>query len=173
MKKTIIIYGILAAVLSCFLTLFMPREMSVEALNRGMYLGYTCLILSAVLICFGIASYKKNHLGGNITYLKAISVGLLTTLVASTIYVGLWMSLYNSYFSGFGKGYSELMTNEMKKKGESEEKIKEMQESMERYDNDAVYRAAFTYLEPLSVQVPIVLIASIFIARRRKKQVVA
>lgn len=170
MKKTIIIYGLLAAVVSCCLFVFIPREMTVESMMKGMFLGYACFILSAVLISFGIASYKKNYLGGSITYLKAISVGLLTALVASTIYVAIWVSLYKPLFPDFGKKYAALMKVEMMKKGESEKDIKDMEATMERYDKEPLYRAATTYMEPLSVQVPIVLIASIFISMRKRKK---
>jgi len=176
MKKTVFVYGLIAGFLSICILVFSPLfmgDLNMESMANGMVIGYVCITLSAILICFGIASYKKNHLGGSISYVQAIKVGLLTCLVASTVYVGIWMAMYKPFFAGFGKQYAAVMTEQMKKKGESEADIVKMKETMVKYDNNALYRAGFTYLEPLSVQIPIVLIAAIFISRKRRKTIVA
>jgi hypothetical protein len=172
MKKTVFVYGLIAGIISVIALALSPLlagEITNETLQTGMYIGYTSIFLSAILICFGMASYKKNKLGGSISFGQALGMGLLTCLIASTVYVLVWSVMYKPFFSGFGKQYAAIMMADMKKKGKSEKEIGKMKENMELYDNNALYRAAITYIEPLPVQIPMVLIAAIVLSRKKKK----
>ena len=173
MKKTVLVYGLIAGILcgGMLLSGVMTGSGDVD-FDKGMYFGFTGMTLSAIIIWFGMASYKKNYAGGQITFGKAFQVGALTALVASSIYVFTWMAGYNNIFAGFGEKYTAYQIENMKKMGKSDAEVQafsvETRKNMEQYDSNAVYRAAVTYVEILPLQLFVVLIASIVISRKKK-----
>ena len=174
MKKIVLIYGLIAGLL-CAGVLGVSGILNSGSLNfeYGMYFGFTSMILAAVIIWFGMASYKKNN-GGTISFGKAFKIGFLMTLIASSMYVFTWMALYNSAFKGFGEKYAAYQIETLKKSGKSEAEIakasEKTKEDMALYDGNPLYRAAVTYMEILPLQVLIVLIASAVLSRRKKPQ---
>jgi len=56
-----------------------------------MLVGYAAMLLAFSLVYVGVKSYRDRENGGVICFGKAFQVGLLISLVASTIYVITWM----------------------------------------------------------------------------------
>ena len=52
------------------------------------------MVLAFLLIYFGVRSYRDNVAGGRVGFLKALGVGMLIALVASTLYVATWEAIY-------------------------------------------------------------------------------
>lgn len=171
MKKIILVYGLIAGLI-CAAVLGISSILGAGSLSYeyGMYFGFTSMILAAVVMWFGIAQYKKN-LGGKISFGKAFMTGFLMTLIASSMYVAAWMITGPE---NFGKTYSEYEAQSMRKEGINEAKIaKHMEgnrEMWEKYDSNPAFRAALTYVEIVPVQLIIVLIASVVLSIKKKKQ---
>lgn len=174
MKKIVLVYGLIAGLI-CAAVLGTSALFNTGSLNYeyGMYFGFASMILSAVIMWFGIAQYKK-HLGGTITFGKAFVTGLLMTLIASTMYVATWMLTGPE---NFGKTYSTYEAQTMRKNGASEAAVakhmEENREMWELYDSNPGVRAALTYVEIVPVQLIIVLIASIALSVRKKQRATA
>ena len=52
-----------------------------------MVIGYTTMVLSFMLVFFGIRSYRENVGEGTIAFGRAFAVGILITLISSVLYV--------------------------------------------------------------------------------------
>jgi hypothetical protein len=62
--------------------------------DKGEILGYTIIVLSALMVFFGIRSYRENGGGGRLTFGRGCAVGILITLISSGCYVGTWEFIY-------------------------------------------------------------------------------
>jgi uncharacterized protein YacL len=58
--------------------------------GHSMVIGYTIMVASFLLVYFGIRSYRDNNLGGQISFGRAFSCGILIALVTTICYVATW-----------------------------------------------------------------------------------
>ncbi|HUR36321.1 MAG TPA: DUF4199 family protein, partial [Terriglobales bacterium] len=75
MKKTILTFGLISGTISSALMMglivpFIDRI----GFDKGMYVGYTSIVLSLMLVFFGIRSYRDNVAGGHISFGKGFQV---------------------------------------------------------------------------------------------------
>jgi Protein of unknown function (DUF4199) len=69
--------------------------------DRGEFLGYTTIVLSFLLVCFGIRSYRDGDGNGQITFARAFGVGISITLIMCVCYVVTWQVIYFNYMHNF------------------------------------------------------------------------
>jgi len=62
-----------------------------------MVIGYTAIVLSFLLVFFGIGSYRDKAGNGQITFKKAFAVGMSITLISCVFYVVTWEVLYFNF----------------------------------------------------------------------------
>src|SRR5947209_8627139 len=86
-------------------------------------LGYTSMVLSFLLVFFGVRSYRDNVAGGAISFGKAFQVGILITLVTCAIYVIAWEIAYFNFFPNFLDQYSAHVIAKMRSSGASDAAI--------------------------------------------------
>lgn len=95
MKRTIFVWGVIAG-----LSMVGLQWVIYPLCYRGYisiednWLGWAGMVVSFVIIFFGIKSYRDNQGGGSITFWKAVQIGVLITLVASVIHALGW-EIYN------------------------------------------------------------------------------
>ena len=75
-------------------------------------LGYSAMVLSFLLVFFGIRSYRDNVAGGAIGFGKAFQVGILITLVTCAMYVIAWEITYFNFFPDFLDQYNAARPRE-------------------------------------------------------------
>ena len=83
MKRIVLIFGLISGAISSammFMTMPLLHNGTINYRN-GEVIGYTAIILSFLLVFFGIRSYRE-HNGGTITFGRAFSVGILITLIS-------------------------------------------------------------------------------------------
>ena len=163
MKKTVITFGLLSgAVASLMMVATIPFHDQI-GFDRGIYVGYTTLVLSFMLVFFGVRSYRDNVGGGQISFGKGFKVGILITLLSCMCYVLTWQVLYRTVASDYGEKYSAHVLEKAKKEGASEAELQkqaaEMKKFWEMYQNPLV-NVAFTFMEPLPVGLLITLISA-------------
>ena len=171
MKKVVLTYGLIGgAILAGTMLASMPFHDAIGN-EGGMLLGYTSMVLAFLLIYFGVRSYRDNLAGGRIGFLKALGVGALIALVASTCYVATWEAMYFGAKSDYIEQYQARELERARKSGESEAKIAaksaEMKKFAEMYRNP-LFNTAITYMEPLPVALVIALVSAGMLSRRRK-----
>ena len=78
MKRTVWTFGLIAgAIMSLMMAITVPFEESIGS-NRGLIIGYTTMVLSFLLIFFGVRSYRDNVAGGSAVVGTVTSGGLYT-----------------------------------------------------------------------------------------------
>ena len=90
MKRTVLTFGLISgALLSAMMLLTAPFYERI-GFDAAEVIGYTTLVLAALLVFFGVRSYRENVAGGHVTFGEALRVGLMITLVSSTCSNGCW-----------------------------------------------------------------------------------
>jgi hypothetical protein len=174
MKKIVIVCGSIAGlIVSAMLAITVTMSYKSGNLEGGMLLGYATMIIAFSLIFVGIKNYRDKHCFGVISFGKAFKTGLFITLVASTIYVIVWLISYYFFIPDFGEKYAAHMLGKLKASGASEleiaEQTKEMTSFNKMYKNP-LFNALVTYMEIIPVGLLISLISS-FILKRKEKPV--
>jgi Protein of unknown function (DUF4199) len=83
MKKTVLMFGLLAGALSASMMLITIPFAGAIGWEKGEILGYTGIVFSALLVFFGVRSYRENAGGGRLTFGRGLTVGVLITLLSS------------------------------------------------------------------------------------------
>jgi hypothetical protein len=172
MKKTVLTFGLISGAVSSVLMLFTALLLDRIGFDKGVIVGYTGIVLSFLLVFFGIRSYRENVGGGQITFGRALSVGLLITLISSVCYVVTWEIVYFKLWPGFAEKYTSYVVEQIRASGASQQvidaKLQEMNSMKALYDNP-LFNAAVTFLEPFPIGLLISLISAAILRRRKPK----
>ncbi|MFC5860668.1 DUF4199 domain-containing protein [Acidicapsa dinghuensis] len=169
MGKTVWKFGLAGGAVSAALMLgTMPFAHRIGS-DLALLLGYTTMVLSFLLVYFGIRSYREKNSGGRITFAKGLAVGLGITAITCVFYVATWEVVYFGFMPHFMDSYWAAEVAKIKASGAGEEKIakklKAIDETKQMYDNP-VYNAAMTFLEPLPVGLVMTLISAGVLRRK-------
>ena len=83
MKKTVLTFGLISGAVSAATMLVTASLADKIGFEKGEILGYTTIVLSALLIFFGVRSYRENVAGGRLSFARGFAVGILITLISS------------------------------------------------------------------------------------------
>lgn len=174
MKKNIIIYGLVAGIVVSSLMLFMVYNLSHCGgqidLDSSMLLGYASMLIAFSLVFVGIRNYRDKYNGNVISFGRAFKIGILITLIASTVYVIAWLINFTFFMPDFMDKYSAHMLSELKASGASPAEIadetKDMAEFGIMYKNP-FFNALMTYMEILPVGIIVTLISSLILKRKQ------
>lgn len=163
MKKIIITYGLIAgAIVTAFMAYGVYRMSKNPDYEGSMILGYTGMLVAFSFVFIGIKKFRDKQNDGLITFGKALKIGMLISLIASTIYVGVWLIEYYCLYPDFMDKYTEAMLKNMDKTTMTAVEIKAKTEEMMMYKE--MYKNPFwvivmTYAEiliPIGLLVPII-----------------
>src|SRR5579864_9814315 len=101
MRKTVLVSGLMVITI--------PFADKLGHGGKAEILGYTVIVLSALLIFFGVRSYRQNVSGGRLTFGRGFAVGILITLISSFCYVATWEVLYFKFMPDFADKYAAHM----------------------------------------------------------------
>ncbi len=172
MKRIIIICGLIAGgIVSAMMIITMAIYTSTGDFDNGMIYGYASMLLAFSLIFVGIKNYRDKYNNGIISFGKAFKIGFFITLIASTIYVIVWLIDYYFFIPDFGEKYAAHMLEKLKASGASEiemaKQTKEMASFSEMYKNP-FFNALMTYVEIIPVGLIVTLISSLVLRRKVK-----
>lgn len=170
MKKTVLTFGLISGVIASVLMIATIQFIERVGFDRGMIVGYTAIVMSFLLVFFGIRSYRENVGGGYISFGRAFSVGILITLISCVFYVVTWEIAYFNFLPDFSERYSNYLLETARSSGASAEEIAAQREQMQRmavlYQNP-FFNALFTFLEPFPVGLLVTLISAAILRKRR------
>lgn len=171
MKKTVLTFGLISgAVISILMLSTIPFADKI-GFGKSEVVGYTTMILSFMLVFFGIRSYRENIGHGTISFGRAFAVGSLITLVTCVCYVVTWEIMYFKLLPGFVEKYSAYMVEQLKASGASQQVIEAKLQDMKRlkvmFDNPLI-NAAISFIEPLPIGLPITLISAAILRKKSK-----
>ena len=173
MKKTILIFGLISgAIVSLLMTLSLFFADRI-GFGHSEFLGYTLIVLSLLLVYFGIRSYRDNFSQGQITFTRAFLVGISITLISCVFYVVTWEILYFHFLPDFMEKYTAYMVQQLQASGASaaaiQAKVEQVKKYKEIYDNPLL-NAAYTFLEPFPVGLGITLISAAILRKKPQSQ---
>lgn len=172
MKKTVLTFGLISGAISAATMLATIPVADAIGFDKGEIIGYTIIVLSALMVFFGIRSYRENAGGGRISFGRGFAVGILITLISNAFYVGTWEVVYFKLMPDFGDKYAAHMIERAKASGASQqkidEKVRQAQEFKVMYDKPAM-NVALTLMEVFPIGLAVTL-ASAGILRKKPRE---
>jgi hypothetical protein len=171
MRKIVLRFGLASGFILVALALIMTPLCLRGTLDfdHSEILGYSSMVLSFLLVFFGIRSYRDTVAGGAIGFGKAFQVGILITLITCAMYVLAWEIAYFNFFPNFLDLYSAHVLARMRSTGASEAAIREtsakMAELAKHYTNP-LYNSAVTFMEVFPVGLIMTLISAAILRRK-------
>lgn len=166
MKRIVLTYGLISGVIAAVLLLAQVPFM--DGSSRSLLVGYAAIVLSGLLIFFGIRSYRENVGHGKISFGRGFAVGILIALLSAAGYVAAWEVVYFSS-PGIADHVFDQPIEQLKASGAPQEKIDEATREMESFKklySNPVANAAFTFIEPFPVGLLITLISAGILRRK-------
>ena len=173
MRKTVLIFGLISgAISSVMMVATVPFAHSI-GFNKALIVGYTTIVLSFLLVFFGIRSYRDNVGNGQITFTKAFAVGISITLISCMFYVATWEILYFKFMPDFMDNYGTHTIEKLKASGASPEavqvQVQKLEEFKEQYKNP-LFNSLMTFIEPFPVGLGITLLSAAVLRKKTQSQ---
>lgn len=171
MKKIVLTYGLIAGGISVigYLFTFISGGLHNE---QAMLIGFASMLLAFSLIFVATVQYRKSQ-GGAVSFRDAFLIGIYISLIASTVYVLVWLyNLYNVY-PDFAKTYAAEYLKGLKTSGASAEKIAAATAEMDQFVADYKkpwYVIVWTYIEILPIGIMVSVISALILMRKKKPQ---
>jgi hypothetical protein len=173
MKRVILVYGLISGLICSVLMMLSMRLEGKISFESSLFVGYTIIVLSFLLVFFGIRSYRDNVGAGQITFVRGFAVGIAITLVTCVFYVAVWEIVYFNFMPNFMTEYNAHILEKAKAAGKSDAQIQklaeELRKSKEAYDH-VVYNSEVTFLEPFPVGLLMTLLSAAILRKRPKPQ---
>lgn len=180
MKRTILIFGLIAGfIASSFMAVSMiwvSNHSNTEVaagMDQGMFIGYASMLVAFSFIFVAIKTYRDKYQGGTITFWQGCKIGLMITLIGSTMYVVTWAFIYNYVIPDFMVLLTNASIESAKAAGKSEVELAAITAEMAGYVE--IYKSPFgftlyTYMEILPVGIFVTLLSTTILWFTRKKQ---
>lgn len=179
MKQTAITYGLIAgAVVSAFMAttmLIFARSEHFHAGTLSMIVGYLGMLIAFTFIFVAVKTYRDKQNHGVISFGKALGMGLLISLIASTMYVVTWAIVYKYFVPDYMDKYCAMMTEQARTSYSGtalQDKLNEINKAKEMYATPLGF-TLYTYAEILPVGILVSLIAALALKRKRLKVAIA
>lgn len=173
MKRTLIVFGL---ILGFIITAFMVYSTAMCYTNPDFksndVVGYAGLLLAFSLIFVAIRNFRDKHNNRTITFGKAFKIGLYITLIASTMYVGVWIIDYYLFIPDFMDKYIAHVLKEAKAAGADQvelgKKTTEMANFKEMYKNP-LFVVLISYLEVIPIGLVVSVISALILKRKQPR----
>ena len=171
MKKTVLTFGLISGAISAVTMLVTLPFVDKIGFEKGEILGYTVMMLAALMVFFGVRSYRENVGGGRLTFGRGFAVGLLITLISSACYVATWEIVYYKLMPDFADKYAAHMVERAKASGASQQKIDEQvrqaKQFKQMYDNPAI-NVGITFMEVFPVGLVVTLVSAGILRKKER-----
>jgi Protein of unknown function (DUF4199) len=169
MKKIVVTFGLISGAVTAMLMLITVPFADKLGFGKGEIIGYTLIVMSAMLIFFGIRSYRENASGGRLTFGRGFAVGILITLLSNICYVATWEVVYFKFMPDFADKYAARMIDQAKASGASPEKIEKTTQQAKQFKqtyNKPLMNIAYTFAEVFPVGLAVTLLSAAVLRRK-------
>lgn len=170
MKKNVLVFGLISGLIVTTMMVITTSMLH----NNSNYkadevLGYTTMIIAFAFVFVGIKNVRDKYNGGVISFGKAFRTGLYITLIASTMYVGVWLIEYYVFYPDFMDKFMECYLKDAKASGASAAELQKKTDDMAGYIE--MYKTPIgviliTYMEILPVGLIVTLISALVLKRK-------
>lgn len=171
MQRIVVTFGLIAgAILSGMMLLAMVFQDQI-GFDRGATVGYTSMVLAFLMTFFGIRTYRETVAGGQVSFGRALKVGVLITLIASVCYVATWELIYYKLSPDFADKYAAHAVDKARAAGKTDAEVAALQQEMAKFKEmyrNPFFNVAITLIEPLPVGLLFSLVAAWALSRKRR-----
>jgi hypothetical protein len=165
MKKIVLICGLITGAILCANMVVMVNLMYANTDFKGIdIIGYAAHVVMFSLVFFGIRNYRNEHLNGYIPFGKALKVGALIALVASTLYVTAWLFYYYLFVPDFIDVYTSYALRHCAAE-DIPAKTAELADFKEMYKNP-LFVILMTYAEALPIGLVVALVSALILKKK-------
>lgn len=171
MKKTVLTFGFIAGLIVTAMMVFSSYQCynNSEQFEPSMVVGYLSMLVAFSFVFVGIRNYREKYNGGTITFGKAFTIGLLIALVASTMYVVVWLIEYYYFIPDFMDKYMDFVVRQGKEEGLTAAQLQVKMDEMEMYKEwykSPILVILLTFSEILPLGIVIALISALILKRK-------
>jgi len=171
MKRNVLIFGFtIGGILTIWMLYMAARCYANPEFETNDTIGYAAMLLVFSLIFVGIKTFRDKHNGGVIRFGQAFKTGFYISLVASTLYVVVWLVDYYLFIPDFLESYEKHVLYQASLDGatqpELDAKAEEMKTFKDLYRNP-LFVVVTTYLEVLPIGVVVSLISALILKKRQ------
>jgi hypothetical protein len=173
MKRNILVFGSISGIIVgtlMALSLFWANQG--HDIKEGMLLGYASMVIALSLIYVGVRNFREKYNDGVISFGKALKLALGITLIASTIYVAVWLVEFYAFIPDFMDKYTAAHLQQVKASGLNpaalQKQLAEMESQRDAYDHNPLVVVGYTYLEIVPVGVIISLLTALLLKRKQR-----
>jgi len=171
MKKTVLKFGLISGGVAALLIFATMPFVYRFGFDKGLIVGYTLIVISLLLVPFGIWTYREDDGEGSITFARAFGIGILITLISCVCYVIAWEIVYYNFLPDFADKYTAYMVEKAKASGATQQVIdatlQETKGMKAMLDNPLIF-AAIGFTEPFPVGLIITLISAVILRKKRQ-----
>jgi len=170
MKKTILTFGPISAIIMAVMYVFMCLARDSGNILVSQILTYAGVVVLFGMLFWGIKSYRDHSPGGFIKFGKAIKVGIFISLVTSLCSAIIWLVLYNPIFKDFLGQHSAALIEKLNASGASVGEIAAKKEEILRHDSlydNPLYRSGIIFIQGFPVEVIMAVVAAFFLKKKQ------
>jgi hypothetical protein len=170
MKRTVLTFGLLSAAVSVAMMLTAMPLIDAVGYTVSDVLGYASMVVTALVLFFGVRSYREKVHPGGMGFGRALTVGLAIALVASLAYLVVFQLVYFRLWPELGARYEACMIERAHLAGGSAEEIAaaaEQAHSLRRLYDRPLTNAALALAAPLTIGVVAATLSAAVLGRRR------
>jgi hypothetical protein len=166
MKKIVWTYGLVSGALASA-ALLLSLSFADGNANRSVgTIGYVMMVLSPVVVYLGMRSYRDRVGGGTVRFGRALAVGALIVLVASTCFVATWELVFFRLNPGIAAQFAPETLALAESAGDAGAT---MQNRLRLFQNPAI-NAGATFLAVLPTGLAFVLVSARVLSRKRRSE---
>jgi Protein of unknown function (DUF4199) len=174
MKRIVLVFGLIAGLIVTAMMIYSTTLLYNDGdFKASTVLGYTTMVIAFSFIFVGIKRFRDKYNNGVISFGKAFRIGLYITLIASTIYVAVWLIDYYVFIPDFIDKYTACVMKNAKSSGASQaelnRKAAEMAEFAVMYKSP-LFVVLMTYAEIFPVGLIVTLISALLLKRKARSK---
>lgn len=167
MKKIVLVFGLVIGTILCANMVVMTNMIYANTNYKGNdIVGYAAMVVVFSIIFFGVRNYRNRYPGGYMSFGKAFKTGTLIALVASTIYVAVWLFYYYLFIPDFIDVYTSCVLKNCTA-ADLPAKTAEMANFKEMYKNP-LFVVLITYSEVFPVGLVVAFVSALILKKNVK-----
>lgn len=169
MKRTVWTFGLLSGVLAIALMAFTLEPLREHRFGLADTLGYSSMVLAAVMVFFGIRSYREKEGEGRLSFARGLAVGALITAISGALYAVAFQLVYFQLAPDFGDVFVSCMVQRAATSGADAAELAataEQAASLKRLYDQPLVNAVVSFATALPVGLGASALAALILRRR-------
>ena len=117
MRRAAVIFGGISGAISVASIVATLPYVKDGNLHKADAVGWASIVLSALVVFFGIRSHRDKEGGGRITYGQGLLVGVLISLVSAVVFMAAFEAIYFWFVPEYGEKYEACMIERAQESG--------------------------------------------------------